>query len=133
MANSIMKGLALTFGGGIALGVGIKIGQKAAASQTPDSEISDESVLEPVLDRLESVEGRIVQMESAFTHPPAASVEVAMPEVEILHHQIVTHDRELESIRKDLRTMDERSHHSLEEIGKTVGGLESKLPSLIEA
>jgi TolA-binding protein len=132
MANSIIKGLALTFGGGIALGVGIKIGQSAAASRVPETEGTEDLVLEPVLDRLESVEGRIVQVETALAHPPAAP-DVVMPEVGILHQQIVTHDHELENLRNDIRTIDERSSQTLEEIGKTVGALESKLPSMIEA
>jgi hypothetical protein len=49
MANSLIKGLAITLGGGLAVGLGIKIGQ---TSVPPPQESVD---FGPVLDRIEGV------------------------------------------------------------------------------
>jgi chromosome segregation ATPase len=132
MATSIMKSLALTFGGAIALGVGIKIGQTAGPSRIQEAEPSNDLALEPVLERLESMESRVVQAESALSQSTAPA-EIAMPDIEFLHQHLVTYEQELKDLRNDLRTIDERSNQNLEEIGKTIGDLESNLPSLIDA
>src|SRR5580704_11427547 len=65
MANSLMKGLALTLGGGLAVGLGIKIGQTSTPPAPPVETID----FGPVLDRIEGVENRIVTVETALREP----------------------------------------------------------------
>ena len=104
----LLKALAISFGGGLALGAGIKIGQ--ASVNTRPRKQSD---LDPLLQRLDAVEGRIVRVESSSRHPsPAASAPgVVAPNFSA---------EQLHGLSLDIRNVD----HKLEE-------LEARLPVLI--
>src|SRR5207244_2877289 len=68
MMKSVLKTLAISFGGGLALGAGMRLAQGPAkgASAPPVN-------LDPLLSRLKDVESRIVEMESAEHAAPVAS------------------------------------------------------------
>src|ERR1700731_1739668 len=75
MMKAVFKTLALSFGGGLALGAGIRLTQgPSTSSKTPSEPRVD---LDPLLARLKNVGGRIVQMETsapvARTAAPAPS------------------------------------------------------------
>ncbi len=141
MASSLLKGLVLTIGGGVALGVGIKIGQGGLMQEQPDSGPGDGSALNPVLDRLEGIETRIGQVETALAEAPGSTQfdPAASGGAEPLHHalgqfesRLVSQDSAMAALRNDLRSIDERSSGRLIEFGTAVDRLESRLPSLVE-
>ncbi len=139
-ATSILKGLVLTVGGGVALGVGIRIGQgqaQEAGGSGPDSGAD----LEPVLDRLHGIESRVGRMESVLTEHPVASpaASEATTSGEPIHRALGDFESRLssqgsavDSLRHDLRAIDERSSERLTQFGETVDQLHTRLPVLIE-
>src|ERR1051325_7895821 len=71
MMKAVLKTLALSFGGGLALGAGIRLTQGASScSKTPPETRVD---VDSLLKRLKNVESRIIQMETnaPFARPSA--------------------------------------------------------------
>jgi hypothetical protein len=128
MANSLIKGLALTLGGGLAVGLGIKIGQNA----TPPQEAID---FGPVLDRIEGVESRIVNVETAHATLAALSDQgpMVIPSVQDLEARVNAHTNEVEVLRAAIQRATEKSNARIDELGSAVHGLEAKLPTLIDS
>jgi TolA-binding protein len=124
MANSLIKGLALTLGGGLALGVGFKMGQGVA----PVGDLPESPNLEPILDRLEKMETTVANVEQVLNAP---SPMVLTPVLE-LQNQVKSQRSELESLRAQILQVD-RSHASrMEDLSQTVSGLEQRIPGLID-
>ena len=68
MMKSVLKTLAISFGGGLALGAGMRLAQGPAKGR-PEPRAD----LDPLLARLKNVESRIVEMESTERVAPVAS------------------------------------------------------------
>ncbi|MGI8991476.1 MAG: tetratricopeptide repeat protein [Bryobacteraceae bacterium] len=140
VASSLLKGLALTIGGGVALGVGIKIGQGGFVQEPVDSESDDGSALDPVLDRLEGIESRIGHVESALAEGPGAAHSFHdAGGGEPLHNALgqfesrfSSQDSEMAALRGDLREFDERNSGRLIQFGDAMTQLQSSLPVLVE-
>jgi hypothetical protein len=105
--KGVLKALAISFGGGLALGAGIKIGQ-ASVKARPRSE----SEVDPILQRLDAVEGRVVRVESsARVSPGIAAANFSAPNAEAL-----------QALSANIRNVD----HKIEQ-------LETRLPGLIRS
>lgn len=140
MIKSLLKTLAISFGGGLALGAGIKLGQGPAKERG-----SAEVDLNPLLDRLDDVEDRIVKVESTVLSrdngaPAAAAfdavaagaglVESALAEQSV---KLESHAREMTSLRHEMQMVDRRRADQMTELGRKVEHLETRLPQIVEA
>jgi hypothetical protein len=123
MANSLVKGLALTLGGGLAVGLGIKIGQ----SSTPAAPVETID-FGPVLDRIEGVENRIVTVEAAMKEPGP----MVIPSLQELEERVNSQSNQVEALRAQFQRATEVHDSRIDKLGYAVDGLESKLPELIE-
>lgn len=130
MANSLIKGLALTLGGGLAVGLGIKIGQTSVPPLPPQESMD----FGPVLDRIEGVENRIVSVESAHAALAALTESGPMfiPSVQELEERVNAHSSEVEALRAAIQLATQKHDARIDDLGYTVSSLESKLPELID-
>jgi hypothetical protein len=109
----VLKALAISFGGGLALGAGIRIGQ-ASVKTRPRPEAETDPLLHPLMQRLDAVEARIVRVESsARAHSSAGFVSPAPAAANFS-------GEDLQAVSANLRNVDRK----IEE-------LESRLPGLI--
>jgi uncharacterized coiled-coil protein SlyX len=123
MANSIVKGLALTLGGGLAVGLGIKIGQSSA----PPAPVETVD-FGPVLDRIEGVENRIVTVEAALKEPGP----MVIPSLQELEDRVSSQSNQVEALRAAFQRATEVHDSRIDKLGYAVDGLEARLPELIE-
>src|SRR6185436_2944444 len=120
MMKAVFKTLAISFGGGLALGAGIRLTQ--GPSKAPPQPRVD---LDPLLTRLKNVEGRIVQMETSApvtrTPVPAPS---AVPEKTLaaFESRLAAQLGEVEQLRGEIRRVDQR-----------LGDLDAHLPVIIQS
>src|SRR5579863_5708617 len=70
MMKAVLKTLAISFGGGLALGAGIRLTQGPARGRREEPAVD----LNPLLTRLQGVENRIVEMETVGAAPAAAPI-----------------------------------------------------------
>jgi len=130
MANSLVKGLALTLGGGIAVGLGIKIGQTSVPSRRPEESID----FTPVLDRIEGVESRIITVESqqAAMAALAEAQPMVIPSVQELEDQVKSQASVVEQLRAAIQEAVTKHDARIDDLGYAVSNLESKIPELID-
>jgi hypothetical protein len=131
MANSVFKGLALTLGTGIAVGLGVKIGQ-STMPPPPQPESVD---LTPVLDRIEGVESRIVSVESSHASLAQKLTEtgpMVIPSLLELEDKVRAHDSEVEALRAAIQRAGEKHDARIDDLGYVVSNLQAKLPELID-
>ena len=124
MANLFFKSLALTVGGGLAVGLGIKIGQSSPPAHAPAEPID----FGPVLDRIEGVENRIVVVESALKEPGP----MVIPSVQELEDRVHAQSSEVEALRAAIQRATEVHDSRIDKLSYAVDSLESKLPGLID-
>src|SRR5437764_12756528 len=112
MMKAVLKTLALSFGGGLALGAGIRLTQgPSTSSKTPPQPRID---LDPLLTRLKNVEGRIVQME---TSPPVARAATPAPSgipektLAAFESKLAAQLGDVEQLRGEIRRVDQRLGH----------------------
>jgi hypothetical protein len=111
--KGVLKALAISFGGGLALGAGIKIGQASVKARRSQSD----SEVDPLVQRLDAVEGRIVRMESSVRIQPSAGT--VSPGVAAANFSAQNVEA-LQALSANIRKVD----HKIEE-------LETRLPVLI--
>ncbi len=139
MANSLIRGLALTLGGGLAVGLGIKIGQSSAPSVAPSEPVD----FGPVLDRIEGVESRIGSVESAHAEAIAqlhaeASAQLKeagpmiIPSMQELEQRVQLQSSEVEALRAEILRAAKKSDDRIDGLGVAVNSLESKIPGMID-
>jgi len=124
MMKAVLKTLAISFGGGLALGAGIRLTQGAAKSRR-----EPEVDLDPLLSRLKHVESRIseIELEShATVETPLSSAPLPSA---VLGQTLVAFEARLasqlndvEQVRGDIRRVDER-----------LADLDSQLPVLVQS
>jgi uncharacterized coiled-coil protein SlyX len=118
MMKSVLKTLAISFGGGLALGAGMRLAQGPAKgrSEPPVN-------LDPLLTRLQNVESRIVEMEFtervASVPAPAVFAEKTLAAFE---SRLAAQLTNAEQLRVEIRQVDER-----------LGDLDVQLPVLIQS
>jgi TolA-binding protein len=131
MANSVIKGLALTLGTGIAVGLGVKIGQ-STMPPPPQPESVD---LTPVLDRIEGVENRIVSVESSHASLAQKLTEtgpMVIPSLQELEDKVRAHDSEVEALRAAIQRAGEKHDARIDDLGYVVSSLQTRIPELID-
>lgn len=130
MANSLIKGLALTLGGGLAVGLGIKIGQGTTPPPAPQETID----FGPVLDRIEGVENRIDGVEDAQAALAAMTEAGPMiiPSVQELEARVQAQSSEVEALRAAIQRATERHDARIDDLGVAVTTLESRIPGMID-
>lgn len=139
MIKSLLKTLAISFGGGLALGAGLKLGQ-GSARERAGAEVD----LNPLLDRLDDVEDRIVKVESTVSSrhsgaAPPASTETAVDGSvmeSVLADQsarLASHAKEMTGLRHEMQAVDMRRADQMAELGRKVEHLELRLPQIVEA
>ncbi len=124
MMKAVLKTLALSFGGGLALGAGIRLTQGAAKSRREPG-----VDLDPLISRLKNVESRIAEMElepGPRVEPPISTGPLPS---EVLGQTLVTFEARLasqlndvEQMRGDIRRVDER-----------LADLDAQLPVLVQS
>jgi len=121
MMKSVLKTLAISFGGGLALGAGMRLAQGPAKDRS-----EPRADLNPLLARLKNVESRIVEMESAEHAPPAASAPAptafAEKTLAVFESKLAAQLTDVEQLRVEIRQVDER-----------LGQLDVQLPVLIQS
>lgn len=128
MMKAVLKTLALSFGGGLALGAGIRLTQGA-----PGSRREPPLDLDPLLNRLKNVETRILHMESAALAEStagaaaapafAAAAEQTLTEFE---SRLAAQAAQVGQLRGEFQSLDHRLDHRLEE-------LDAKIPAIVES
>jgi uncharacterized coiled-coil protein SlyX len=121
MMKSVLKTLAISFGGGLALGAGMRLAQGPAKERS-----EPRADLNPLLARLKNVESRIVEMESAEHPAPVASVPApavfAEKTLAAFESKLAAQLTDVEQLRGEIRQVDER-----------LGQLDVQLPVLIQS
>lgn len=109
MMKAVLKTLALSFGGGLALGAGIRLTQGPAKSRRGEPGVEGVN-LDPLLARLKSVENRIVNMETVRVEPAAVKpVPSVIPEkLAVFESRLAGQLTDLERLRGQVRRVDER-------------------------
>jgi len=119
MMKSVLKTLAISFGGGLALGAGMRLAQGPVKGR-PEPRVD----LDPLLARLKDVESRIVEIES--TEPVASMNPAPAPPVFVektlaaFESKLAAQLTDVEELRGEIRHVDER-----------LGALDVQLPLLI--
>ena len=121
MMKSVLKTLAISFGGGLALGAGMRLAQGPAKDRS-----EPRADLNPLLARLKNVESRIVEMESTEHPAPVASVPApaafAEKTLAAFESKLAAQLTDVEQLRLEIRQVDER-----------LGQLDVQLPVLIQS
>src|SRR5690348_13457333 len=126
MMKSVLKTLALSFGGGLAIGAGIRLTQGPAKTRKEPG-----VDLDPLLHRLRNVESRIVHMESereehAAPASPvsavAAETAAAFETLTAFEARLATQFASVEQLRGEIRQVDHR-----------LGELDSEIPVIIQS
>ncbi len=128
MMKAVLKTLAISFGGGLALGAGIRLTQGAAKPRR-ESEVD----LDPVLSRLHHVESRIVEMESGARREPVMSgplpAEVDLNPVLSRLQKVENRIVEMESVARPEPAMS--GPLPSEVLGKTLMAFEARLAAQV--
>ena len=125
MANSLIKSLALTLGGGLAVGLGFKMGQGSVPPMPPPEAID----FGPVLDRIEGVETRIVAVEGALKEPGP----MVIPSVDELENRVRAQSSEVEMLRAAIQQATDKHNARIDDLGYAMNTLETRIPTLIES
>src|SRR4029077_8971845 len=120
--------------GGLAVGLGIRIGQSTAPQPAPQEAVD----FGPVLDRIEGVETRIVGVETAHAAAQQAIAKLSeagpmvIPSVHELEERVQAHSSEVEALRAAIQTASEKNNARIDDLGYAVNNLETRIPELID-
>ncbi len=105
MMKAVFKTLAISFGGGLALGAGIRLTQGPVKSR-PEPGVD----LDPLLARLKSVESRIVRMETTVpaSAPAAAPSPVVEKTLAAFESRLAAQFNDVQHLRGEIRGVDQR-------------------------
>ena len=117
MMKAVLKTLAISFGGGLALGAGIRLTQGPARASREEPPVD----LNPLLTRLQGVENRIVEIESVGTAPAAAR---SIPEKTLaaFESRLAAQLGDVEQLRGDVDVIDRR-----------VDKLHAQIPAVVQS
>ncbi len=123
MMKAVLKTLVLSFGGGLAIGAGIRLTQGPPKSR-PESDVD----LDPLLSRLKTVESRIsyIELETVSRDTPVSAgplpSEVLGQTLLAFEARLASQLNDVEQIRSDIQRVDER-----------LADLDSQLPALVQS
>jgi len=105
MMKAVLKTLAISFGGGLALGAGMRLTQGPVKSR-PEPGVD----LDPLLARLKSVESRIVRMETTVpaSAPAAAPSPVVEKTLAAFESRLAAQFNDVQHLRGEIRGVDQR-------------------------
>jgi uncharacterized coiled-coil protein SlyX len=155
MPNGILKGLAVAAGTGLAMGLTsgrVRVrpvarradrepGAGTPTTTTPAGEPDDEFLnIEPLLERLESLEARVETMEfRPGSAKPTASEAVLFSETSDyaalladLDRRVEVHTRELAVLHKSIGEAERRLSVSVESVERTVAQTREEMPAFVE-
>jgi uncharacterized coiled-coil protein SlyX len=121
MMKAVLKTLAISFGGGLALGAGIRLTQGPAKSRR-----EPEVDLDPLLSRLQNVESRIGEMESGVSGEAVSSGPLPS---EVLGKTLVAFEARLASQVNDV----EHLRDDVRRVNQCLADLDSQLPVLVQS
>jgi uncharacterized coiled-coil protein SlyX len=116
MMKAVLKTLAISFGGGLALGAGIRLTQGPAKTRKDEASVD----LNPLWTRLQSVENRIVGMESAT--PVSAASAVSEKTLADFESRLAAQLGDVEQLRGEVDVVDRR-----------VGKLDAQIPAIVQS
>lgn len=116
MMKAVLKTLAISFGGGLALGAGIRLTQGPAKARKDEASVD----LNPLLTRLQNVENRIVGMESAT--PVSAASAVSEKTLAAFESRLAAQLGHVEQLRGEVDVVDRR-----------VGKLDAQIPAIVQS
>jgi len=114
MMKAVLKTLAISFGGGLALGAGIRLTQGPARTRREEPPVD----LNPLLTRLQSVENRIVEIEAVEPTDSAISGET----LEAFESRLAAQLGDVEQLRGEVDVIDRR-----------VGNLDAQIPVIVQS
>jgi len=125
MIKAVLKTLAISFGGGLALGAGMRLTQGPARTRRPE-----DVNLDPLLGRLKSVEHRIVEIESAARaareapslSSDAVSHDFTEQTLSAFESRLASHFSEVERLRNEVHRVEQR-----------LGDLDTHLPVIVQS
>jgi uncharacterized coiled-coil protein SlyX len=121
MMKAVLKTLAISFGGGLALGAGIRLTQgPARPRREPNLD------LDPLLSRLQTVESRIVEMESGARVEPTPAgplpTDVLGKTLVAFEARLAAQVNDVSQLRDDIRRVDQ-----------CLADLDAQLPVLVQS
>ncbi len=117
MMKAVLKTLAISFGGGLALGAGIRLTQGPARASREEPPVD----LNPLLTRLQGVENRIVEIESVGTAPSAAP-SISEKTLAAFESRLAAQLGDVEQLRGDVDVIDRR-----------VDKLHAQIPAVVQS
>jgi uncharacterized coiled-coil protein SlyX len=121
MMKTVLKTLAISFGGGLALGAGLRLTQGPAKTR-PEPRLD----LDPLLSRLHSVETRIVEMEAGARAAPVIGTPeppgVPGKTLAAFESRLAARLADVDQLRGEVRRVDQR-----------LGDLDSQIPIIIQS
>ena len=114
MMKAVLKTLAISFGGGLALGAGIRLTQGPARTRREEPPVD----LNPLLTRLQSVENRIVEIETVEPTASAISGET----LDAFESRLAAQLGEVEQLRGEVDVIDRR-----------VGKVDAQIPAIVQS
>ncbi len=117
MMKAVLKTLAISFGGGLALGAGIRLTQGPAKASREEPPVD----LNPLLTRLQGVENRIVEIESVGTAPSAAP-SISEKTLAAFESRLAAQLGDVEQLRGDVNVIDRR-----------VDKLHAQIPAVVQS
>lgn len=136
MSKKILTGFAVTLGAGLAFGIGTKLGRSSAARRP---NILD---LEPLVDRLDNVENRILEVETRFTTGNAHSSGAADSALDRdllgqnmmrMESRLSAQNKQIDELRREIQTVETRGAHQVLSFNQKLAEVEARLPAEIEA
>ena len=131
MANSLLKGLAITIGSGLAFAAGRKIGQKSGRRTNYGA--AQEWDLRPLARRLAALETRLDQTENiAVSNGARLNAAALQQTVEAVESKLASQRQEMDGLRHDVRAVESRSSEHISTLSQKIESLESRLPVEID-
>jgi hypothetical protein len=121
MANRLLRGIAVTVGAGLAVGIGRKLTSRPAYRPAAN--------LNPILTRLEDIESRVARVEIT----PAAVSLPGPEEIQALGTLVSYQSEDIAILRQDILRIERRNAEQVEAFGQKIALLERQVPASIEA
>lgn len=126
MMKSVLKTLALSFGGGLAIGAGIRLTQGGSARTRKEPGVD----LDPLLRRLKSVENRIVEIEStAHAEAPERAAASTPPEMAAAFETLGAFEARLAAQFADI----EQTRGAIRQLDRRLADMDSRIPATVQS
>src|SRR5437870_3034651 len=125
MMKAVLKTLAISFGGGLALGAGLRLSQGPSKAQ-PQPRVD----LDPLLGRLKSVENQIVEIEASARAARTAPVpQTAPPSFAVAERTLAAFESRLASQFAEV----DRLRTDVQHVEQRLSDLDAHLPVIVQS